>query len=355
MKFDLDEQQFAFQQSVDDFLNVECPIARALQPHETGEADFGLWQALIELGIGGILVPEEFGGFGLGLLDLAVVMEPIGRHAAPGPFLDHALGTLALVLAGNRQQQARWHPAFAKGEKRATVAFAEDKGKWLAEQWSLAPGATLTGVKQHVLHAEGADAFVVGLAGGKLCLVRGDAKGIRIEPTLSTDAGKQLSTVLFDQTPCELLEGAAGERLVDAGLILLAADSFGGASNAVNMTVSYAKERKQFGQLIGSFQGLKHQIANMAITVEPAMGLYWFAAHAWDNDSEAAPLQAALVKSLISENYARATRVMIEAHGGIGYAWEFGANVWLKRALFIQAYLGSPRSLRARAADLCDW
>lgn len=355
MKFDLDEQQLAFQQGVAEFLEAECPVSRALEPHETGQADLDLWRGLMELGIGGIMVPEELDGLGLGLLDLAVVMEPIGRYAAPGPFLDHALGTLALTLAGSPAQQKEWLPAFVTGEKRVTVALAEAKGEWLAEQWSLAEGETLSGEKHHVLQAEGADLIVVGLAGGKLALVRGDASGITITPTLSTDAGKQLSTVAFAATPCEILEGAAGRRLVDAGLILLAADSFGGASNTVNMAVSYAKEREQFGRPIGSFQGVKHQLANMAITVEPAVGLYWFAAHMWDTEPEAASLQAALAKALISENYARATRVMTEAHGGIGYTWEFGAHVWLKRALFNQAYLGSPRSLRSRAADLCEW
>jgi alkylation response protein AidB-like acyl-CoA dehydrogenase len=164
-----------------------------------------------------------------------------------------------------------------------------------------------------------------------------------------------LCTVIFAATPCELLDGAAGARLVDAGLILLAADSFGGASHSVNLSVAYAKERHQFDRPIGSFQGLKHQIVNSAITVEPALGLYWYAAHVWDTEPEQAALQAALAKALITENYARATRAMIEAHGGIGYTWEYGAHVWLKRALFNQAYLGTPRALRARAADLCGW
>lgn len=355
MRFDLDEQQLAFQQGVADYLEAECPVSRALAPHDSGKPDFGLWQGLMQLGIGGIMVPEEFGGLGLALLDLAVVIEPIGRYAAPGPFLDHALGTLALVLAGTSEQKARWLPALASGEKRATIAFAEGKDEWFADQWTLEAGARISGSKHHVPHAEGADLIVVGLAGGRLGLVEGGAAGLAIVPTLSTDAGKQLCTVNFQDTPLEILDEPQGARLVDAGLVLLAADAFGGASNAVNMAVDYAKEREQFGRKIGSFQGLKHQLADMAITVEPAVGLYWYAAHCWDTEPEKAPLQAALAKSLICENYARATRRMIEAHGGIGYTWEYGAHVWLKRALFDQAFLGSPRALRERAADLAGW
>ncbi|MCK9542155.1 MAG: acyl-CoA/acyl-ACP dehydrogenase [Novosphingobium sp.] len=355
MKFDLDEQQIAFQQGVADYLAAECPVSRALEPHDHGKPDFALWRGLMQLGIGGIVVPEEHGGLGLGLLDLAVVMEPIGRHAAPGPFLDHALGTLALTVAGTDAQKAEWLPALATGEKRATVALAEGKGEWFADQWTMEAKPTLTGEKHHVLHAEGTDAIIVGLAGGRLALVRGDAPGLSVTPTLSTDAGRQLCTVAFADTPCEPLEGAAGARLVDAGLVLLAADAFGGASRAVDMSVAYAKEREQFGRPIGAFQGLKHQLADMAVTIEPAVGLYWFAAHVWDTDPAAAPLQAALAKSLITENYARATRRMTEAHGGIGYTWEYGAHVWLKRALFDQAYIGMPRALRARVADLSGW
>jgi len=355
MRFDLDEQQLALQQAVADYLEAECPIARALAPHDTGKPDLGLWRGLVQLGIGGIMVPEEYGGLGLGLLDLAVMMEPVGRSAAPGPFLDHALGTLALVLAGSAAQKAGLLPPLASGEMRATIALAEAKGEWFAEQWTLAAGETLTGKKHHVLHAEGADVLIVGFAGGKLGLVRRDAPGLEISPTPSTDAGKQLCTVTFADTPCELLEGAMGDRLVDAGLVLLAADAFGGASQAVNLSVAYAREREQFGRPIGSFQGMKHQLVDTAITVEPSVGLYWYAAHCWDTELAAAPLQAALAKALITENYARATRQMIEVHGGIGYTWEYGAHVWLKRALFNQAFLGSPRALRARAADLAGW
>jgi alkylation response protein AidB-like acyl-CoA dehydrogenase len=355
MRFDLDEQQFAFQQAVADYLDVECPIARALAPHDSGKPDLELWRGLMELGLGGIMVPEENGGLGLGLLDLAVVSETIGRFAVPGPFLDHALGTLALVLAGSDAQKGEWLPDLVIGARRTTVALAEAKGEWLPEDWTMIGGSAISGTKHHVLHAEGADCIVVGLAGGQLGLVRGDADGLTINPTLSTDAGKQLCTVSFTETPCELLEGRASQRLLDAGLVLLAADAFGGASRAIQLSVDYAKERVQFGREIGSFQGLKHQLVDTAITVEPTLGLYWYAAHCWDNEPEAAPLQAALAKSLITENYAKATRRMIEAHGGIGYTWEYGAHVWLKRALFDQAYLGSPRSLRARAANLAGW
>ncbi|SCW90592.1 Acyl-CoA dehydrogenase [Sphingobium faniae] len=355
MRFDLDEQQRAFQQMVADYLETECPKARALEAHDRAGADLAIWEALMELGLGGIMVPEEQGGLGLGLLDLAIIAEPIGRFAAPGPFFDHALATLAIILAGSEEQKARWLPDMATGKLRGTVALAEEKGVWTAENWTLDGEARISGAKNHVLHPEGAGLLVVGLKGGRLGVVAGDAEGLAVEMLPSTDGGRQIGRVTFSEAAIELLPRAEGARLVDAGLILLAADAFGGASACVTMAVDYAREREQFGKPIGSFQAVKHQLADMALMVEPSVGLYWYAAHAFDTDPSSARVAARLAKSHITEVYPKVARRMIEAHGGIGYTWEYGAHVWLKRALFDQAYLGMPQAHRARVADLLEW
>ncbi|HSV84669.1 MAG TPA: acyl-CoA dehydrogenase family protein [Ramlibacter sp.] len=355
MRFDLDDQQREFQRSVDEFLAAECPLQRALQPHDTGAPDIKLWRGLMELGIGGMLVPESHDGLGLGLLDLAVVAESVGRHAAPGPFLDHALATLAVVLAGTLEQKERWLRSLARGTARATVALGEGGGHWMAETWTIEAGSTLTGEKRFVPHAEDADLIVVGCQGGKLAVVARGAPGLKITPVPSTDAGRPLATVSFAQTPCTVLGEAAGARLVDAGLVLLAADAYGGASRCVDMSVEYSKLREQFGRPIGAFQAVKHQLADMALAVEPQVGLYWYAAHAFDADPAAAPAAAAIAKASLTETYPRIARRAIEAHGGIGYTWEFGVHVWLKRALFDQAFLGMPQLHRARMAHLSGW
>jgi alkylation response protein AidB-like acyl-CoA dehydrogenase len=357
MRFDLDEQQLAFQQSVHDYLSAECPVQRTLAPHDTGDEDLGLWRGLMALGIGALTVPEAHGGLGLGLLDLAVVSEVVGRHAMPGPFVDHALATLAVALAGSEAQKARWLPSLASGEKRATVALSEGEGRWDADTWALPASKTLTGSKHHVLHARGADVIVVGLQGGRLGLVHAEdgSAGVDIVPVPCIDAGRQMAQVRFEATPCELMPQAVAQRVVDAGLVLLAADAYGGASRCVDMAVDYAKVRVQFGQPIGAFQALKHQLANMALAVQPSMGLYWYAGHAFDAVPQEAGLAAVLAKSQLCEAYPKVARQAIEAHGGIGYTWEFGLHVWLKRALFDQAWLGMPQALRARAAGLQAW
>lgn len=355
MRFDLDEQQREFQQAATDFLQAECPVTRALAPHDTGSTDLGIWKGLMSIGIGGIMVPEEHGGLGLGLLDLAVVTEAVGRYAAPGPFIEHALVTLAIALGGSEAQKARWLPLLAEGELLGTVAFAEGKGQWLPDHWSLPVKTRITGTKQHVLHAESADLIVVGLAGGRLAIVERGAQGISLTPVPCTDAGKQMSNIDFNDVPSELLPGDAATRVIDAALVLLAADAFGGASHCVQMAVDYAKLREQFGRPIGAFQAMKHQLADMALAVEPNIGLYWYAAHVFDTDPPAASEAAALAKAHLCEVYPQVARRMIEAHGGIGYTWEFGAHVWLKRALFDQAYFGMPQAHRARVATISGW
>jgi alkylation response protein AidB-like acyl-CoA dehydrogenase len=356
MRFDLDEQQRAFQETVAEYLAAECPISRVIAAHDSGAADLDLWQGLMELGIGGLLVPEQHGGLGLGLLDQAAVAEVLGRHAAPGPFFEHALATLALVEAGTPEQRGHWLPGMAAGEVRGTLALAESKGEWDASEWQLDPiDGRLTGTKRHVLHVEGVDLIIVGLSGGRLALVRGDAEGLSITPVPATDAGHPMANLEFKSAPCELLQGAAGRRILDAGLILLAADAYGGAERSVQMAVEYAKERVQFDQPIGAFQALKHQLADMAIRVYPAVGLYWYAAHAFDVRSDDASVAAARAKAYLTEVYPQIARRMIEAHGGVGYTWEFGVHAWLKRALFDQAYLGMPRAQRIRLAEVAGW
>lgn len=356
MRFDLDEQQRAFQGTVAEYLAAECPMDRALAAHADGPADLGLWEGLMGLGVGGMMVPESYGGLGLGLLDLAVVAEPIGRYAAPGPFIEHALATLAIVTGGSEAQKEAWLPALASGEKRATLAIAEGKGAWGPEHWTLGGDALVTGAKQHLLHAEHADLIVVGLADGALGLVERGAQGLSFTARPSTDGGKRLFAATFAETPVEPLARPAARSVLDAGAILLAADAFGGASACLDRAVDYAKEREQFGQPIGAFQAMKHQLADLALTVLPSIGLYWYAAHVFDTgDAAGASLAAALAKSHITDLYPRAARRMIESHGGIGYTWEFGDHIWLKRALFDQAYLGSPRQYRARVAQLEGW
>jgi len=354
MRFDLDDHQRAFGDSLRSLLAEACPPARALEAAALDGADLGIWRTLMAQGVGAIAVPEAHGGLGLGVLDLAVAAEAVGWCAAPGPFFEHAVATLAIVYGGDAAQQARWLPRLGSGEARATFAFAEANGAWSPRDWRMSADAALVGVKRYVLHGDGADLIVVGLSGGRLALVEGSARGVCVEPASAIDLGRRLCTLRFEDTPCEPLGEVAGQ-VFDAALVLLAADAFGGASRCLRMAVDYAMEREQFGRKIAEFQALRHQLADMALLVEPSVGLFWYAAHMLDGRAPESSEAAALAKAHITELYPRVARRMIEIYGGIGYTWAHPAHVWLKRGLFDQAYLGMPRQHRARVAELAGW
>lgn len=363
MDFDLSDEQRMLQQTVKQFLDNECPMAklRQLFDDEVG-FDAVLWKGLAELGVTGIHLPAEYGGSELEILDLAVVAEVLGAHATPVPFLSHSLAGLAISLAGSAEQKKRWLPAIASGEKIATIAFSEADDVWLPEQWKLAAGATLSGAKDRVEGAEQADLFVVGLAGGKLGVVERSAKGIEIQRLETADRTRRLGRVHFDGTPVELLAAggtAAAQRVCDVGLVLIAADAFGGADKLVATSVAYAKNREQFGVIIGSFQALKHQLAEMAIEIEPTRALYWYAAHAQDHPPENVPAEASriasIAKSHLCERYSQVARDATEVHGGIGFTWEGDTQIWFKRAMTDRVLLGTPRLHKNRAASLSSW
>lgn len=363
MDFDLSEEQRLLQETVAQYIENECPLARLreLFDDETGY-DESLWKGLAEMGLAGIHLPGEYGGSELEILDLAVVAETLGSMAAPVPFLGHALATEAIVAAGSDEQKGRMLPSLASGEHLATVAFAEDGGIWQPDEWTVkgpsGTTGTITGTKEIVEFGEQADYFVVGLADGKMGVVDRNATGVEIQRVEGADRTRRIAQVAFENTPIEVLEAGgmeAAERVRDVGLVLLAADAFGGADKLVAMSVEYAKNREQFGVTIGHFQALKHQLANMAVEVEPTRGLYWYAAHALDHVPEDAARTAAIAKSHITERFQQVARDATEAHGGIGFTWEGDVQMWFKRAMFDRVYLGTPRVHQDRAAALAGW
>lgn len=357
MNFDLSEEQELLQQTIRQFVENECgpPGVRERFDSEE-ELDRELWQGLVELGVGGLHLPEAHGGAGLGFLDLALAAEVLGWGATPGPFLGHALAGLAVALGGSDAQKKSWLPKLATGDALGSVAF-RDEGGWLPEDWRLAAGDRLDGAKQHVPHGAQADLVVVGTAGGGLALVEGGTAGLECKSVEGADRTRRLHDLAFSGVACETLpDGArAAGRVRDAALLLLSADAFGGAQRLVEMSSEYARTREQFGVTIGHFQALKHQLANMAIEVEPSRGLYWYAAHAFDHVVEESERYAALAKAHLTDLYMQVARDAVEAHGGIGFTWECDVQIWFKRAMFDRAFLGQPALHRERVARLSDW
>ncbi len=358
MNFDLSEEQQLLQQTVSQFLEKECPVpvVREIFEGDTG-FDPALWKGMIELGIGGLHISEDYGGAGLEVIDLALVAETLGYAAVPGPFLGHALASLAIQLGGSDEQKKNWLPRLAAGDAIGTIALGEADGVWQPEQWMAKIDGKLTGRKLYVPYANLADVIVVGVAGAGLVLVERSAAGIEVSPFGGVDRSRRLDTLEFDGVAFEPLPDgrAVASRVRDAGLVLLAADAFSAGSRLVDMSVEYAKNREQFGVTIGHFQALKHQLANMAVEIEPARALFWYAAHAFDHIPEEAERAAAIAKAHCTDGAMRVARSSVEAHGGIGFTWECDVQIWFKRVLFDRAFLGLPSLHRERAAQLAGW
>ena len=355
MEFQLTEEQTALQDSVARLLADELEQMRLLKIAESDsghEAD--LWRNLGEMGVLGIMIPEEYGGIGLGMLDLAVVAEVLGYAAAPGPFLGHVLAALAIAEGGSTEQRERWLPKLATGECIATVALGEPGDRWQPDEWRLQKGNALTGAKSGVLYPAQADVMVVGVAGGELMLVESGGKTVEVASLPCLDVTRRIANITLNEASATPLD-MPGDRLRDAGLILLAADAFGGGRRCVDMTVEYALTREQFGRVIAGFQALKHQLANMAVEIEPSRGLYWYAAHAFDAVPEDLAHSAAVAKAHIADRYVSVGREATQAHGGIGYTWEYPLHIWLKRAVFDRMYLGASNVHRGRSAVLSGW
>jgi len=345
--FDLSHEQQQLAESIDAFFAQSFPLSRV---RECYDAEMAPLDGLNALGLCEMLIPEEYGGGGGTVLDVAVAAERLGAAAAPGPFLGRVMASFAITIAGDDEQRRRWLPALASGEKRATIAIAEHGSRWRPDSLELR-GEALAGEKRNVLVGDGTDLVVVVLGDG-LAVVELDSPGVTVAETEILDRTRPLATLLFDGPECDLLaDGAAAtERVLDLGAVLVAADAYGGAAQCLDLAVEYSKLREQFGTTIAHFQAVKHQLADIAIDVLPSRGMYWYAAHALDCRQDDAGALASLAKAHITERYLAAARRSIEIHGGIGYTWECDLHFFLRRAVFDRAYLGSPEVHRQRRA-----
>jgi alkylation response protein AidB-like acyl-CoA dehydrogenase len=360
MDFGLSEEQIALAETVRRFVAERCPTSRvrAVMASESGHDD-ALWRELMDLGLGTILVPEEAGGLGGELLDLALVAEELGYGAVPGPFLAHAMATAALV-SGDGEVAAAWLADACDGRRIGTVALGEAGGRWDADELEVrVRQGRISGAKPLVPYGGVAD-FVVCAAvdddGPGLWLIERGAQGMEIAPLSGNDQTRRLDAVTMRETPARRLGGVeALARVRDAGLVLLAADAWGGSWRCLEMSRDYALERQQFGQIIGAFQAVKHQLADLATAIEPARSLVWYAAHAWDRIPRDSSRMAAIAKACLGDIFDKTTRDAIELHGGIGFTWEYDLQLWFRRAMFNRSYLGDATYHRARAADLAGW
>jgi len=358
MDFALSQDQKLMQASLVGTLERICPLSCVRAFAENGEdVAHDVWRGLTDLGVPGILIDEEHGGLGLTLLDAALVAETLGAHVAPAPFLGSAvLAPLALMAAGSTAQKAVWLPKFAAGEALAAVAIGEAVGAARDGAAVAASNCRLTGNALFVIDAAGADIFIVADSSGGLHLVNSGANGLTDTALTTIDLTRRLGELRFDATPAEPLDGAPSDavlgRLRDAAWTILAADMLGASQAMLDKAVAYAKERRQFGRLIGSFQAVKHLCAEMAAELEPCRSLVWYAAHAFDAVPAEASLTAAHAKAHLSEVSRFVARTATEVHGGMGFTDLVGLHYWFKRVGLGRQLLGGPERVRQEAARM---
>jgi len=377
--FGFGEDHALLRDSARRFLAERCPMpeVRRLVEDPVGH-DPGLWKAMAELGWVGLMLPERFGGAGLGALHLALLMEEMGRRVLPSPFFGVLLAGLALARAGDAEQQSRWLPALASGERVGTLAFAEPDGSWQAGAGTATAepaeggGFVLRGTKAFVPAAPSAELVVTPLRVGggagagaeagetALFAVELPAAGVRVEAETTVDPTRRTGRVVFDGTRVEaaarLRGGDALAALRDTfawGQMALAAEMVGAGEALLQMTRDYAVERVQFDRPIGSFQAVKHPLVDMMIGVENARTLALAAAAALDApDTDLGPseIAASMAKAAAGDALDYAARKAIQLHGGYGFTWDCDAHFYFKRSLWARATLGDALHHRRRLA-----
>ena len=361
MEFGLSEDQRLMQDSVRRTLDKVSSLERVRKAAEAKDAKAGdVWLALVELGVPGLLIDEEFGGMGLKLLDAALIAEELGRYVAPVPFVASAvMAPLAIAAAGSASQKEAWLPKLASGEIVAGVAIAESSAGAREGAGVTASGGKLTGSALFVMDFGAADIFIVGDKTGGLHIVKADARGLTKAALTSIDLTRSLGELQFDNVEADALVSGdakgALQTVLNAGRIMLAADTLGAGWMMIDKAVAYAKERKQFGRVIGSFQAVKHLCAEMASEIEPGRSLIWYAAHAFDNAPAEATLMAAHAKSFTGDVGRFVARTATEVHGGMGFTDLLGLHYWFKRIGLARQLLGSPERARRDAAKVQGW
>ena len=370
------EEQDLLRQTARKFLTSKVGtdvVRRLMETDDVFDAD--LWAETAQMGWQAMAIPEEFGGAGYGFVELSVLMEEMGRAVLPLPFLSSAvLAAQAVLLGGTDAQRSEHLPAIASGESR--YAFAHQEGRDLGPSGvQLAAtregdGWRLDGTKSYVLDGHTADRIVVVGRTGQdtedvgLFVVAGDAGGLTRERLDTMDQTRPQARLTFDGVTVDgdarLGGDASAWAVVDAVLaraaVALAAEQVGGAQAVLEMATDYAKTRYQFGRAIGSYQAVKHALADMLVEVEAAKSVAYHAARtvAADDDAELA-IAAPMAKSYCSEVFEHAAGDNIQIHGGIGFTWEHDAHLWFKRAKTSTILFGDPAYHRARLADALDF
>ncbi len=354
--FAFSPEQEELRRTMRQFLDKTSPETevRRLMTTERGY-DADTWHRMAdELGLLGLAIPETYGGAGAGFTELGIVAQEMGRALFCGPFFSTAvLAAAALLESGDDAAQRRWLPAIAAGELIATVAIPgtmADSSREVAAHLDAAGGWVLDGTAGFVLDGHVADLVLVPAAspaGAALFSVRGTAPGLARTLLPAFDATRKYARLDFAATPTTLIGPAGGAapalaRVYDLGCVALACEQVGVAERALDMARGYALLRTQFGRPIGSFQAVKHKLADVLLEVEAARSAAWYGLWVADWRQDELPAVASIAQATCSAAAYLATAENVQVHGGIGYTWEHPAHLYFRRATTSRMWLGDP-------------
>ena len=364
MNFDFSEEQKLLRTTARDCLEDRAPLGLARSVLESGATmSRELWAGAAEMGWLGAVIPERWGGAGFGHAELALIAEELGRALAPIPFVTSAAVAEAILVAGSEAQKERYLPGFANGDRIGTLALAEARGVVRPEnvRAQLPAGGALTGTKIGAPDGAAANLALV-LArddSGRLVLALADLEGVPRTAEESIDPSRPSARFAFDAAPAELLGGGGADgdgwsvlrRLLDRAAVLVSFEQLGTAQRAFDLTREQILDRHAFGRPVGSFQAIKHRMADLYASLEIARSNCWFAAWALANDDPGLPLAACTAKVAATEACNAAGTEMVQLFGGAGFTWELDCHLFYRRARNLALALGPAAEWRDRLVD----
>jgi len=370
VNFAFSEEQEFLRNEVRKLLDTRCglPQVRELAASPEGYS-LELWGQIGELGWLGLTIPEAYGGGGLGWEELVILLEETGRHLFPSPLISTLLCAEAITRFGNDAQRQRWLPDLAIGSRIGTLAFLEESDHWSADAVGLCArrdgeGLVLDGEKRFVQDIAAADLVVVVFrcdAGElRIAVIESGSDGVSVQSREPIDATKRFGDLTLSGVrvpPDALLEGGGSatqqiQEILQLGALATASEIVGTAEGALALTVQYAKDREQFQQPIGHFQGVKHPLAETYMEIETLKSLVYFAAWALDNGDDGVALATSQAKAYASEVITRAGVTGIQLHGAVGYTLEYDIQLYLKRSKWARPMYGDEIHHYERAATL---
>jgi alkylation response protein AidB-like acyl-CoA dehydrogenase len=357
MNFDFSDEQKQLRDEARKFLAEKCP-PKAVRVVLDGKAPYDreLWKGLADMGFLGVAIPEEFGGAGAGHLELCVIAEEMGRALAPVPFSSTVyLAAEAILLAGSDAQKQKWLPLIASGAAIGTLALFEGKGNPSPQAIKLSgSGGILTGVKKPVPDGAIADFVIVAARTGSsgrdsdisLFLVDMKTEGVEARALTNLDPSRGQAELTFKNCKAEPL-GRTGEgwgvisQVLDRAAVLIAFEQVGGADRALEMGRDYALDRIAFGRPIGSFQAVKHMLADMYVSATLARSNCYYGAWALSTNAAELPEAAAAARISATQAFQHCAKNNIQVHGGMGFTWEFDCHMYYRRANATALTLGS--------------